>query len=47
MDEVVGLDSEKGNKDSKWVFEIELASSCKVGLDNWLGSSNWQDIPLV
>ena len=41
---VVGL--EKDNKDSIKVFEVELACSCEVGLENWLGSS-WQDSLLV
>lgn len=30
--EVVGL--EKDNKDSMWVFEVELAHNCELGLDS-------------
>ena len=47
MVEVDAAGLEKDNKDSRLVFGVELACSCEVGLDNWLGSSSWQDTPLV
>jgi hypothetical protein len=44
--EVDDIGLEKGNKDSIWVFEVELACSCELGSDSSPGNSNLsQDAP--